>query len=689
MSGNAVIGALRVALGMDSAAFEKGASAAQRRLNAFERRLKAVSRRMKSIGRSMSLAVTAPLTGLVYKSVAAMKEQEQAIAAVDAALASMGDKAGFTSQELQDMASALQENSLFGDEAILQKVTANLLTFGNISGDVFQRTQQMALDLSARLGQDLQSSAVMLGKALNDPVQGLTALSRVGVSFTEQQKAMIKEMAQAGNVAGAQALMLDLLEEQYKGQAAALANTDSGKITQAWNAIGDAMEKIGAIILPILADMAQSVKSAAEWFQQLSPDTQAFIVKAGLLAAALGPLITGLGLFLGAVKPIAAAVAAVLSPIGLTVLAIGALGFVIYNNWETIKSWAADIPRLARAAIDGISNAFSNAVEAVTNAIKSVWAAIVAEVSSWPGRMKQYGLDMINALFDGITGASAAEERARLQAEALAQHFGDGVVIGLQNSKPDLEAGMAEISDYLEKVAREENEIQSPSRRYARIGEMLMQGLGMGIRGGTAAAAAQMSQSAQAIAAEMQIGTAEGLGDSVAGIENAMQRLGQTSGGVFQRMGRWLVDLVKGATTLGETLINAARNFANSLGQQGMAGLGNILTGSMGQTTGGLLTGIIGGLLGFANGGSFEVGGTGGIDSQIVAFRASPDERVTITKPGQSIGNSGGGMARVAVDISVDDDGKLVAIARQAGAEGALPVAVGVLEQQREAQRRA
>lgn len=688
MSGNAVIGALRVALGMDSAAFEKGASKAQRRLNVFERRLKAVSRRMKSIGRSMSLAVTAPLTGLVYKSVAAMKEQEQAIAAVDAALASMGDKAGFTSQELQDMASALQENSLFGDEAILQKVTANLLTFGNISGDVFQRTQQMALDLSARLGQDLQSSAVMLGKALNDPVQGLTALSRVGVSFTEQQKAMIKEMAQAGNVAGAQALMLDLLEAQYKGQAAALANTDSGKITQAWNAIGDAMEKVGAIVLPILADMAEHVKSAAEWFQQLSPDTQAFIVKAGALAAALGPLITGLGLFLGAVKPIAAAIAAVLSPVGLMVLAIGALSAVIYNNWETIKGWAADIPRLARSAIDGISNAFSNAIEAVTSAIKRVWASIVAEVSTWPGKMKQYGLDMINALFDGITGAGAAEERAKMQGEALARHLGDGVALGLQNSKPDLDAAAEDISNYLDDRFRKKNEVKSPSRRYMRLGEMLMQGLGLGIQGGTAAAAAQMSRSAEAIAAEMKIGTAEGLGDGVTGIENAMKRLGQTSGGVFKRMGSWLVDLAKGATTLSETLLDSARNFANSLGQQGIAGLGSALTGSLGKGAGGLLTGIVGGLLGFANGGSFEVGGTGGIDSQIVAFRASPDERVTITKPGQSVGGGGASMARVAVDISVDDDGKLVAIARQAGADAALPVAVGVLEQQREAQRR-
>lgn len=52
-------------------------------------------------------------------------------------------------------------------------------------------------------------------------------------------------------------------------------------------------------------------------------------------------------------------------------------------------------------------------------------------------------------------------------------------------------------------------------------------------------------------------------------------------------------------------------------------------------------TGVLAGiskLFGFAQGGSFKVGGSGGIDSQLVAFKASPNERVSITKPGQDMG---------------------------------------------------
>ncbi|HCO90499.1 MAG TPA: hypothetical protein DIT40_05955, partial [Alphaproteobacteria bacterium] len=268
---NAVIGALRVVLGMDSAAFEKGAGRAESRMQRFQKKIRASGQRLAGTGARISAGLTAPLIALAYKSVDAQKAQERAVKSVATALESMGDGAGYSLEQLQAMASQMQDKSLYGDEEILSKVTANLLTFGNVTGDVFKRAQQSALDLSARLGQDLQSSAVMLGKALNDPVQGLSALSRVGVSFTEQQKEQIKAMAKAGDVAGAQALMLSELEKQYSGQAQAMASVDSGRITQAMNSIGDAMERVGAIILPILADLADHVKRAAERFSALEP----------------------------------------------------------------------------------------------------------------------------------------------------------------------------------------------------------------------------------------------------------------------------------------------------------------------------------------------------------------------------------------------------------------------------------
>ncbi|NOX39759.1 MAG: hypothetical protein GXP05_04395 [Alphaproteobacteria bacterium] len=318
----AVIGSLRIVLGMDSAAFNDGIGLAQKRARGFERSLKKMGARLGKMGSRLSLGLTAPLVALTYKAIAAQKEQEQAIAAVTQGLNSMGYAAGFTADQLTRIAAEMQSKSLYGDEKILNKVTANLLTFGNIAGDVFIRTQQLALDLSARLGTDLQSSAIMLGKALNDPVVGLSALQRVGISFTKQQKDQILAMTKAGKVAEAQKLILAELEKQYGGQAAALAKTDTGKIAQAWNSIGDALEKVGAIVLPILADFAGYLKSAAEKFQKLSPTIQTAIVVVAALTAALGPVLIALGLIVTGSAPIIAAVAGISASFGVLTAAM-------------------------------------------------------------------------------------------------------------------------------------------------------------------------------------------------------------------------------------------------------------------------------------------------------------------------------------------------------------------------------
>jgi hypothetical protein len=660
---NAIIGALRVVLGMDSAAFDKGATAAQKRMKKMERALGRTSRKMKSIGKAMSVAITGPLIGVAYKSVAAQKAQERAVVSVEAALRSMGDGAGYTSKQLQKMASQLQSKSLYGDEEILSKVTANLLTFGNVSDDVFARAQQSALDMSARLGQDLQSSAVMLGKALNDPVKGLTALTRVGVSFEEQQKKQIKAMVEAGNVAGAQSLMLDELEKQYKGQAAALAGTDSGRVTQAWNAIGDALESVGAIILPIIADFADKVKEVAEQFQQLDPKTQEFIVKGAALAAVIGPLVVTLGLFVGALAPIAAVVAAIVSPVGLVVIAIGALGVAIYKNWDTIKEWSSNVKQTISDAVQGMKDAFTGAVDDLVGAIQDIWAGIWTEVSGWPAKLMDIGGQMIDALWDGITGRSAKTKQMMKQ---VGKDITGGLAAGVLQGKGDAASAMAEVSDYLDSVTRKQNEVQSPSRRYMRIGRMLMDGLGIGVRGGAASVAQDMREAAEGIAASMSSGVGDPLG--MEGTEVAIGRVGSAADGVFGRMGTWLGKMIKGTTTLRSTLSDMMGSWSQSLAQSGFDGISGVLGEKFGKNSGGFLSGILGSLMGFANGGSFDVGGTGGIDSQLVAFRASPDENVTITKPGQvagaGSGAAGAGNATVRVlggELSLTDDGKIMA----------------------------
>ena len=147
------------------------------------RDMQKMGKQMQNAGKNMSTYLTAPILALGYVSVEAFDKQAKAIAQVEAGIKSTGGAAGFTSEQLQKMASDLQNKTIFGDEAILQGATAQLLTFTNIAGTQFARTQEAALNLATRLDGDLKSASIQLGKALNDPIANLSALSRSGIQF--------------------------------------------------------------------------------------------------------------------------------------------------------------------------------------------------------------------------------------------------------------------------------------------------------------------------------------------------------------------------------------------------------------------------------------------------------------------------------------------------------------------------
>lgn len=202
--------------------------------------------------------------------------QRDAEKQLDAVIASTGGAAGVTAEEVKALASSLQEVTNFGDEATISGANL-LLTFTNIGEDVFPRTTETMLDMSQALGQDMKSSAIQLGKALNDPIAGVTALSRVGVSFTEEQKEMIKAMVEAGDVAGAQTLILDELEKEFGGSARAMADP----AIQLQNAWGDFKEEIGFVGLAIRTQLAQMamplLQSAMERLAPVLEDVMGFI----------------------------------------------------------------------------------------------------------------------------------------------------------------------------------------------------------------------------------------------------------------------------------------------------------------------------------------------------------------------------------------------------------------------------
>ena len=193
------------------------------------------------------------VSGMVTGAIDAQKSG----AKLDAVLASTGGAAGVTGDEIRRLAGDLQLVTDFEDDATIAAAGV-LATFTQIKGDVFKSAIVSAQNLSAVMGQDLQSSVVQIGKALNDPIKGIQALSRVGVSFTEQQKAQIAQMTKAGNIAGAQAIILKELQTEFGGAAEAM----SSPFTRIGNIVGDVAEGIGAVFLPSLEAVASLITAS-------------------------------------------------------------------------------------------------------------------------------------------------------------------------------------------------------------------------------------------------------------------------------------------------------------------------------------------------------------------------------------------------------------------------------------------
>ena len=272
MAGDESLGRAVLALATDDSGLDSGLKGAEEKSGSWVARVGGTLGKGLAVGAGLAIGAGVALTAVLGDSVAAAIDAEQSQAQLDAVLRSTGGAAGMTKDAVNDLAQQLSEVTRFEDDAIVSGENM-LLTFTNIGQDVFPAATQAMLDMSTATGQDMQSSAVQLGKALNDPIAGVSALTRVGVTFTEQQKEQIKAMQEAGDTAGAQKLILAELSKEFGGSAEAAGKTFAGQMDILNNALGNVKEEIGGALLPVLSELAtkygpaliEFAKTAAEW----------------------------------------------------------------------------------------------------------------------------------------------------------------------------------------------------------------------------------------------------------------------------------------------------------------------------------------------------------------------------------------------------------------------------------------
>jgi hypothetical protein len=235
------------------------------------------------------------LTNGLRDSIAEAQEAIKVNAATAQIIKSTGGAAKVTADQVADLSQRISEQIAVDDELIQQ--SANLiLTFKNIRNEgagvaaIFDRTVMAAQDLSAAGFGDVESAAKMLGKALNDPVAGLTALRRAGVTFSEEQKSLIKTLMDSGDILAAQKVVLAEVESQVGGVAGATA-TGIDKFNVYF---ANLKEELGLAILPFvnalisgLLPAIKGVSSAVQGSSKFIAENKAVIIGATAAVASL------------------------------------------------------------------------------------------------------------------------------------------------------------------------------------------------------------------------------------------------------------------------------------------------------------------------------------------------------------------------------------------------------------------
>ncbi len=212
-------------------------------------------------GAAIAVAGIGLLATQVALGVKSLEELQTVTAQTDAVLKSTKDVSGQTAAGIRAMANEFENLNATIDDTVIQSGANVLLTFTNIREKAFKPTIQAALDMNQALGggeEGLQGTIQKIGKALNDPIKGLTSLTRVGVTFTDGEKKKIKELVKSNDLYGAQEIILGKLNTKFGGSFLAGGQTTAGKIAKVKDAIDDLQRALATALLPALGKIADA-----------------------------------------------------------------------------------------------------------------------------------------------------------------------------------------------------------------------------------------------------------------------------------------------------------------------------------------------------------------------------------------------------------------------------------------------
>ena len=392
---------LLIKIGADSYEFQQKAQQVEKDMGRLEKKL-------TSVGKSLSMKLTAPLMALGAVSLNNADVQQQAEARLLTALKGRSD----VQQRLLTQASELQSRSILGDEVIIGQ-QAYLASLGMTEAQI-GKVIEAAAQLSAATGMTLESAVKNLAKTFG----GLTG--ELGESIPKLKEFTTEQLKNGEAV--------DFILENYKGFAETAAKEGLGAVKQLKNAWGDFLEQIGSTMLPAVNNLAQALSRAVGVLQSMSPLSQKLIIAIGGIAAAIGPLSLAIGGVIKMLPMMAAGFTAMLSPVGLVVAAILALGaaFVYAKNKqnEMLEDMTNEFEGLSLRTLE--SRLKENRRQQAVNENEQLWSStrsVASNVSyalNKGDRRRQLQMEE-QALQEAIRRTKKAiDDKARAEKEAAA-----------------------------------------------------------------------------------------------------------------------------------------------------------------------------------------------------------------------------------------------------------------------------
>lgn len=490
---------------LDTSGMTAGVQSAQKSMQTLKDAGDKLGKGLQDAGNALTVGLTLPLVAFGAASVKAAMDSESALAELNAVLKSTGKAAGVSAEQVVDFAQAMQKVTKFDDDAIIGGQSM-LLTFTKIGKEVFPQASKAMLNMAEKFG-SIDQAAMQLGKALNDPIAGVGALRRVGVSLSAQQEKQIQDFMAVNDIASAQKIILQELEVEFGGLAEAAGGTNAGKMAQFTNAIGDLQEVVGTALLPHLIKLTETVRSVADWFMALPPATQEAIINFGIFLAVLGPILSTLGnaIFffnsvgtaMGTLGITGASTSAFISgtllpalagiaPVLLAILpAVALLYWAFSTNFMGIRTTAEQMTVV-------LPYLFSQWVESVKTATYQLGYIVGYALKQWPA--------MVEAAILAVVA----------KAQSMAGHWIEtgqnmvlGIVKGLEDGWQWLVNTVYALAQSAYEAAKSALGISSPSKMFMSLGMYSAIGYGNGFQSGMKQTNAQIKKQIKDLLAQI------------------------------------------------------------------------------------------------------------------------------------------------------------------------------------------